>query len=315
MAGNGLLVHGGFQLTRAQTSDGRFLCTPGEQQGSFLPDLWLLQRQAADGMLVWTELAAAGGGPGARAFHAMAAVGDGQALVLFGGFRVAAGGQITALNDTWLYFEANNSFVELQPAGGLVPPSRGMHTGVVVRDVTIPGAAPGPTTYLLVFGGTPLAIGGLSLNDTWALDLGGQTWYDLSGPGSPSPRHAHAAVALPDGRMVISAGCSVEDQFRDTWLFDPSSRGWQAVQPWFEDAALPDSPLARTLHWDDVWGHSMTVVSSSETHVPSSWVRFGGLQGSQTLQISFATNRFQQMFFGFSAPEQSTVVWLNGMSD
>jgi hypothetical protein len=65
-----------------------------------------------------------------------------------------------------------------------------------------------------------------------------QTWHPL--PPLPSPRHDHAAVALPDGRALLIGGRGDQTvEMNSTLFWDPRTRAFQEGPPLREARARP----------------------------------------------------------------------------
>jgi N-acetylneuraminic acid mutarotase len=174
----------------------------------------------------WTELAPKGEQPEARSWPALAYDAAGRKALLFGGATM-----VGALNDTWTYDPALNSWAEVEPMGER-PPERWL--GVTVYD-----SAHG---MLILFGGA--GVEGM-LNDTWTYDTATGGWTARDPVGSlPSPRGFHSlAYDARSGRVVLFGGMNdYEEDLGDMWSYDPVKNSWTEI-----DSAGP-APTARSGH-------------------------------------------------------------------
>ena len=44
-----------------------------------------------------------------------------------------------------------------------------------------------------------------------------------------TPRHSHAAILLPDGRVLVAGGTSLDDPPDSAELYDPATGTWTAI--------------------------------------------------------------------------------------
>jgi N-acetylneuraminic acid mutarotase len=162
----------------------------------------------------WTELAPGGDQPAGRSMFALAYDSRRHQALIFGG-----GGITGPLNDTWVYDPAAELWTESEPAGDL-PPERWATSAVY-------DPASGAT---LLFGGG--ALDGM-LNDTWAFDPEGGSWRALDPPGAmPGPRGYLQLVQDPEsGKVILFGGGTENDDFRDTWAYDPGMNTWTYLDP------------------------------------------------------------------------------------
>jgi uncharacterized protein (TIGR03437 family) len=151
---------------------------------------------------------------------------SGKQIFLFGGQDT------TPRNDLWVYSLQLKQWASVQVAGaaGGTPPARFGHT--LIFDPV--------RKRLVLFGGQA----GTFYSDTWAFDIAGGTWQQLSPDGAgPSRRYGHSAIyETARDRMVISHGFTDAGRFDDTWAFDLKTNSWTNLSP-------PDNrPLRRCLH-------------------------------------------------------------------
>lgn len=162
----------------------------------------------------WTKLAPGGEQPDGRSMFALAYDLDRRQALIFGG-----GGTEGPLNDTWVYDPAADLWTESAPTGDL-PPERWASSAVYDPE----------SGETLLFGG-----GGLDgmLNDTWAYDPESGAWRALDPPGGmPVPRGYLELVLDPEsGKVVLFGGGTEEDDFKDTWAYDPALNTWTDLDP------------------------------------------------------------------------------------
>ncbi len=82
----------------------------------------------------------------------------------------------------------------------------------------------------LLFGGA--GLDGM-LNDIWAYDPESSVWSALDPPGGmPGPRgFIELALDPESGRVVLFGGGTEEDDFNDTWAYDPVTNRWTELEP------------------------------------------------------------------------------------
>jgi len=89
----------------------------------------------------------------------------------------------------------------------------------------------GEVAYL--FGGRD---GGTIFDDTWAFDLGDETWTQLAPTAAPPARFGHEAVWVDEVGVVIFAGQAGPSFFNDLWAYDPVANTWAELPA---EGALP----------------------------------------------------------------------------
>lgn len=177
----------------------------------------------------WT-LKSPAANPSARAYHAMAYIGDDKVL-LFGGNNESP---FVIYDDTWVYDLSDNTWTLKTPA--IKPSGRYLHT-----MATIAG------DQVLLFSGFNDFTGG---NDqTWVYDLSDNVWTLKNPVTRPSPQWGHAMSNIGGDKVLLfTAGFSAE-----TWVYDLSDNVWTLKNP----AA---SPIPRSNHKMAFIGNDQTLL-------------------------------------------------------
>jgi N-acetylneuraminic acid mutarotase len=149
----------------------------------------------------WAELKPAGTPPSARAAQATAYDSSKGLMIIFGGVPPGA-----ALNDTWAYDPARNSWTELRPSGTL-PEAR--YGASMVYDP--------PRGRMVMFGGR----GDDLLADTWEYDSSTNSWTEVKRVGEqPEARWAPTLVfSEPADHVVMFGGAAERAALMDTWAY------------------------------------------------------------------------------------------------
>jgi N-acetylneuraminic acid mutarotase len=175
---------------------GKVILFGGAGDAGRYDDTWVYDPAAKS----WTDLRPEGSVPSGRSAHSMVYAPSSGQVILFGGYDEGL------LNDTWAYDPTDNTWTDLDPAGG-VPSPRGNHR--MVYD-----SASG---QVILFGGYD---GNAELYDTWAYDPATNTWTDLDPIDPPPAREEHAMVYDPaSGRVIIFGGLDhpADRDLDDTW--------------------------------------------------------------------------------------------------
>jgi hypothetical protein len=177
--------------------------------------------------------------PPARLEHAMAFdVSRGKA-VLFGGKN-----DFGSLDDTWEWNGVEHSWRQAGPAVGSGPRARNSHALGYLPE----------TDDIILFGGE-LGTGGAPTMsaETWSWD--GSDWRDLSPPGAPAARRAHAlSYDASRGQLLLFGGrAGSAPAFDDLWSFRASDSVpalWELVDPGSAAACSADAaaPCGRRDH-------------------------------------------------------------------
>jgi Galactose oxidase, central domain len=168
---------------------------------TFFGDVWVLSNaNGLGGTPVWTQLAPAGGGPGARTVNGGVTYDSANnRLIVFGGSPVN--------NDVWILTNANGqggtpTWTELFPSGTL-PPGRAENSTVYDPK----------SNRLVIFGGGDASNN--VLHDAWILTnangFGGTpVWTQISSSLFPEGRSGHTGVYNPKtNKMTIFGGIIV----------------------------------------------------------------------------------------------------------
>ncbi len=155
----------------------------------------------------WTNMSPASR-PSGRWGHALAYDSRANRVILFAGYDGS-----NALNDTWAYDYANNTWTEMRPAKS--PPISAMHAM----------AYDGRSDRVISFGGLA-AIG--DSNDTWAYDYANNTWTKLTPILSPSGRRSMGITYDSEAqRIVIFGGVDPNwSYFNETWAYSSVGNTW-----------------------------------------------------------------------------------------
>jgi N-acetylneuraminic acid mutarotase len=183
-----------------------------EWEGEIYGDTWAYDPAAQR----WTDLRPGGDLPSARSDGSMVYDPGTDRVILFGGTSDYAG-----FNDTWAYDPVGNTWTELEPDGDS-PSARGGHC--MVFDPV--------TGKIILFGGWD-GMSGLDLNDTWAYDPAANTWDELNPVGSRPPARSYHSMAYDptSGKVILFGGGTLEDDYADTWAYDPVANTWTKLDP------------------------------------------------------------------------------------
>ena len=200
---------------------GGFPSTGGLTTGN---DVW----RSADNGATWTRVNASAGWTG-RYGHTAVAVGD--SIVLMGGFDSDG-----RKNDVWRSDDDGATWTRVNESAGWTP--RHWHTSVALPDGSI-----------VLMGGWDNT--GLQVNDVWRSTDYGATWEEVATSGSIwTPREDHAAVAMPDGSIVLMGGLGgglKDDVWRSddggaTWTQQTEHAGWTA-RAFHTAVTMPDDSI------------------------------------------------------------------------
>jgi len=133
-----------------------------------------------------------------------------------------------------------NDPVFKDPNPALLPPSRRLHTAVVIRE------------KMVVFGG--VSYNNIILGDVWVFDPEAKSWVEANpdtkaeGAAPILPREGHTAIVGKTGTdMYIFGGVSYGFMpFNDLWVYNAADNVWKRLQ--HHTSAQDKVPLARWLH-------------------------------------------------------------------
>jgi hypothetical protein len=149
-----------------------------------------------------------------------------QRAVVFGGYDH----NFNRFNDIWEYDAVFQSWRDVTPTSGPLPPKRSGSSMAFV-----PGA-----NVIILFGG--LDDGRGFLGDTWEWNCATRTWTNVTPAGSPAPREGvRLEYDIAGGRLLLTGGRDQNRFYDDTWAWNASARTWTQLT-----LATPSSPWGRT---------------------------------------------------------------------
>lgn len=159
-------------------------------------DTWRLDLATA----TWRDISPADGDPGRRCLHSAAYDAGAGRMLIYGGQRSGA------LGDLWSLDLQRLQWTELEPATR--PPDR--FFTALAHDPA--------NGQLLIFGGD---TGTEKLGDLWAYSLEAGTWQPVDVLGSgPAPRDGAVAIHIPTAGRVLIFGGTGSGHFADTWFLE-----------------------------------------------------------------------------------------------
>lgn len=201
-------------------------------------------------------------------------------IVLIGGSNNAGWNQ-----ETWISKNKGVNWTRVNASPGWA--ARTDFRGVALQDGT-----------LLVMGGyLSTGSGGVYMNDTWRSTDSGATWTCVSTDGGWTARDHFAAVALPDGSVVLMGGekagsVPLGDVWRSadqgaTWTCMTGDAEWQNRSS-HSAVALPDGSIVLMGGWNpntewfaDVWRSTDTGATWSVMTSHAAWApAFSGVYGA-----------------------------------
>ncbi|MHA2171755.1 MAG: Kelch repeat-containing protein [Candidatus Kariarchaeaceae archaeon] len=236
-------------------------------------------------------------------------------MYMFGGYLTQSPQEpFISLNDTWIFTTSPNySWTKLLLDEA--PPPRNGHA--MVFDTN--------RRQIILFGGVSWQLFSPSIYyyDTWSFDIQERTWIQLHPAKSPSPRWGHQMIydTVHDKIILFGGDDFNEQNFGDTWIFDPATSDWLEVSPKISpsprDSATMvfDSTNDRAILFggysrsrlNDTWMFDYDKLSWEEVNVtkapPSRWG--SDMVYDQTQQISF-------LFGGSSATGDMDDSWILG---
>jgi len=212
----------------------RMLLFGGRGGSGLLNEVWALSLGDSPS---WNELVPSGQAPGGRFDHTAIYDPVRDRMLVFGG----SADDPPFLNDVWeLALAGTPAWSELVTPSGSTPSSRTGHTAVYdpVGD------------RMVVFGGHDA----VSLNDVWALSLGGTPAWDPLTPVTvaPAARATHTAIYDPVSDRMLVFGGSGFVLFNDVWAL--SLAGTPAWSPLTPTGTPPPALYGQTAVFDPVRG-------------------------------------------------------------
>lgn len=172
-------------------------------------DIWLY-RTAED---QWVEVELTTAIP-ARGFHSLAYDGQHDRIVVFGGYNWLTG---QWFNDTWTHAIGDDFCVNQNP--GTRPSVRNSHRTSYDEQEGL----------TILFGGW---FPPNELSETWAYDLGANTWTRMYPAVSPPARMSFGMTYddVSDKTMLFGGG-RMPPLLNDTWTYDPATNEWTDMCP------------------------------------------------------------------------------------
>jgi len=166
----------------------------------------------------WTPAHPSAQAPSPREGHALACDIRNGVLVLFGGSDRQG-----ALNDTWTYAPATNTWVNMDPPSA---PSPRTEHAMVYDD---------SNGELLLFGGVKRQYAPYQidyLGDTWTYNVSANRWTQRAAQPAPSARSNHAlGYDSSRGTAVLFGGIEKGGMLGDTWTYNSSRGLWSNLTP------------------------------------------------------------------------------------
>jgi hypothetical protein len=166
--------------------------------------------------------------PPARHGHRMAYDAQSDRIVILGGHR-GQGSSATFLSDTWTYDFNSNTWFNPAPDPH---PAGGNHGGLVYDE---------KSNRVIEFGGFEAT--GASM-ETWAYDVGANTWAQLRPSVAPSARFLVGMdYDAKADRVVLFGG---DTGAAETWVYDYEANGWTEADP----ASAPSGRNGHRMSYD-----------------------------------------------------------------
>jgi len=211
---------------------------------------WFFGDEKYDG--AWTG-ANASAGWSARRGHSSVALPDGS-IVLMGGDESFG----NTKNDAWRSTDGGGNWTCVNASSGWTP--RWNHAAVAMPDGSI-----------ILMGGDEGA--GNMKNDTWRSTDNGTTWTCVNTSSGWTPRWKHAAVAMPDGSIILMGGDEGAGNMKnDTWRSTDGGGNWTRLPDagwtprWSHAAvALPDGSIVLMGGYGGAWLNDVWRLPYGET--------------------------------------------------
>ncbi|MGE0788534.1 MAG: kelch repeat-containing protein [Sandaracinaceae bacterium] len=159
-----------------------------------------------------------GDGPWARWGFVVARIDDSTAILL-GGTDANSSGVGQTFQDTWRVSVDADGTLTATPVAGAEAGSR--YCACAAYDSA--------RNVVVVFGGRTLDVSALPPN-TWELDLGTETWTEITGATQP-PGSLGCAMAYDEGtgRTYMFGGAAMTGAYGSTWRYEPTMGEWVEV--------------------------------------------------------------------------------------
>lgn len=236
--------------------------------------------------------------PSSRLGHALAYDSGRDSIVLFGGAVTG----LTLAGDTWSYDLGANAWKNMNPVSRPSPRS----SAAMAYDSR--------HGRIVLFGGTT-APSQFS-NETWAYDLGNNTWTDKRPQNPPQARAYHALAYDSESDRIVLFGGNTDN---GTWAYDLNNNTWEKRAP----AAGPSARSLPSMSYDSesdrivLFGGNASGANSNETwaydYNNDTWQDMGpvlapGAREGHAMTYSSAVDRVVT-FGGWSAGSYNNETW------
>jgi len=198
--------------------------------------------------------------PSARMRHSMAYDSINGKVILFGGSDVGDN------DETWAYDLDTNTWTNMTPS---TKPSARQHHSMAYDSIN---------DKVILFGGND-AVG--RDDETWAYDLGTNTWTNMTPSIQPSARERHSmAYDSINGKVILFGGNFAGGYDDETWAYDLDTNTWTNMTP------PTPKPSARGYH------------SMAYDSINDKVILFGGYDGGsndETWAYDLGTNTWTNM--------------------
>jgi DNA-binding transcriptional ArsR family regulator len=226
-------------------SGGNVLLFGGSVSGAFSDETWTFTYQTEEWWRLQTPTT-----PPARANHALAPLGPGRGILMYGGNGTGRG---PGLADTWIFDTAAGDWRSIPGAGG--PGARVAHA--MAWDPLSQKA--------ILFGG--LGENGTARNDTWAFDPLSERWSEVPATGAPSPRWRHSlAFSSAFGKVILAGGLD-----GGTYSLDLQARQWTDIKA----LSPPRGQFAGSLAYFEEIGWLVHYGGAVDASPPPQWTLSG----------------------------------------